>query len=239
MALDVALMARARRTGNAVFRIYTWANPTLSFGRNQTARDRYRLDRIAALGLDVVRRPTGGRAILHAREITYSVTAPASDAVGLQHSYQAINTLLLDGLARLGVTVAVAQPMERAERPTDAPCFAAPSAGEMVTDAGKLVGSAQWREDGALLQHGSILIEDDQQTLATLMIDPLPSVPAPGTLRSALGRTPSVEQVAHAMFDAVRALADADAAPLTADQARADDPLDLGFFSRDEWTWRR
>lgn len=239
MAVDVALMARARRTGEAVFRIYTWARPTLSFGRNQTARERYRLDRIAERGIEVVRRPTGGRAILHWREITYSVTAPATDAVGLSTSYRAINALLLDGLARLGVRAIVAKPAERAERPTEAPCFAAPSAGEMVTEEGKLVGSAQWRDDGALLQHGSILIDDDQQLLASVMVTPPPPVPVPGTLHRALGRVPTTDEVARAMFDAVRAGADADAVPLTVEEALADDPPAVEFFFRDEWTWRR
>src|SRR3954466_12069034 len=81
MALDEALMARAIETGEWVLRVYSWATPTLSLGRNQTARGRYDLGRIRERGLGVVRRPTGGRAILHDREITYSVTAPV-DAAG-------------------------------------------------------------------------------------------------------------------------------------------------------------
>jgi lipoate-protein ligase A len=239
MAVDVALMGRARRTGEAVFRIYTWAVPTLSFGRNQTAAGRYRLDQIATLGFDVVRRPTGGRAILHRREITYSVTAPALDDVGLKASYVRINRVLLAGFERLGVPVAVAAPAERAHRPTDAPCFAAPSDGEMVADGRKLVGSAQWRDDGALLQHGSILVEDDQTTLASLMCEPPHALDVPATLRDVLGRIPPASEVAAAMFDAVRTLEDPNAEPLTLDAVLADDPVPTAFFLDPEWTWRR
>jgi lipoate-protein ligase A len=239
MALDVALMARARRTGEAVFRIYEWERPTLSFGRNQTAVGRYRLDQIAARGVDVVRRPTGGRAILHHREVTYSVTAPSSETMTLSHSYHAINHLLLDGLARLGVRAAVARPAARAHRPSDMPCFATPSTGEMVTDAGKLVGSAQWRDAGALLQHGSILVDDDQRMLAELMHTPPPPLPPPGTLRDALGRAPTATHVAEAMFDAVRTHADRDAEPLDLAVVERDDSPPLDFFAADEWTWRR
>src|SRR5687768_14706976 len=76
MALDEALLERARDSGEAVARVYTWSRPTLSLGRNQTAAGRYDLALAAALGIDVVRRPTGGRAVLHHRELTYAVAAP-------------------------------------------------------------------------------------------------------------------------------------------------------------------
>jgi lipoate-protein ligase A len=239
MAVDVALMARARATGEAVFRIYTWSVPTLSFGRNQTARGCYDLDRIQALGIGTVRRPTGGRAILHQREVTYSVTAPANDDVGLRQSYVRINQILLTGLRTLGVPAEVAAPHERAERPTAAPCFAAPSAGEMTADGRKLVGSAQWREDAALLQHGSILIDDDQTTLGSLMLTPPPSLPAPGTLGEVLGRVPTADEVAQCMFSAVRAIEDPSATALDPTQVVASGAKNVDDFLVDEWTWRR
>src|SRR5438045_6038726 len=103
MALDEALMTRAHETGEWVLRVYSWASPTISLGRNQSARGRYDLGRIHERGLGVVRRPTGGRAILHNREITYSVTGPAQDAGDLRASYERINRLLLAGLNALGV----------------------------------------------------------------------------------------------------------------------------------------
>src|SRR5687767_12168212 len=74
MATDDALRLRARRTGETVYRLYAWSRPTVSLGRNQSARGRYNLALARARGIDFVRRPTGGRAILHHREITYSVT---------------------------------------------------------------------------------------------------------------------------------------------------------------------
>src|SRR5689334_6142775 len=75
MAIDHALMARARRTGERVLRVYTWSAPTLSLGRHQSARGRIDPKVIEAHGVSLVRRPTGGRALLHHREVTYSVTA--------------------------------------------------------------------------------------------------------------------------------------------------------------------
>ena len=87
MARDHALMERAVLAGEWTLRVYAWRTPTISLGRNQTARGRYDLERIHARGIAVVRRPTGGRAILHDREITYSVTAPVADAGDLRRSY--------------------------------------------------------------------------------------------------------------------------------------------------------
>src|SRR5256885_16182819 len=104
MARDSALQARAARTGETVFSIYSWSRPTLSFGRNQPASGLYDLRKIRAAGIDVIRRPTGGRAILHHREVTYSVTAPV-DGGSLRQSYVRINRILQMGLTRLGVLV--------------------------------------------------------------------------------------------------------------------------------------
>ena len=98
MALDEALMCYARDTGRWVLRVYSWRAPTLSLGRNQTARGGYDLERLADRGIAVVRRPTGGRAILHDREVTYSVVGPVADAGDLRESYGRINRLLLAGL---------------------------------------------------------------------------------------------------------------------------------------------
>lgn len=240
MALDEALMDRAHQSGEWVLRVYSWSTPTISLGRNQSARGRYDLDRIRTLGLDVVRRPTGGRAILHDREITYSVTAPVRDAGDLRESYARINALLLAGLHRLGVEAAIAAPSNRAMAPGIAPCFDEPSAGELTVAGRKLAGSAQWRTDDALLQHGSILIADDQSLLATLTTDSPAKIPSPATLTDALGTAPALSDVAAALADAVRELEDADARELTLDdELRARASSLVVRYVDDVWTWRR
>src|SRR5688572_18485838 len=91
MAVDEVLLDRARSSGECVFRLYTWARPTLSLGRNQIARGHYDLERASALGIDFVRRPTGGRAVFHHRELTYSVTGSTAVMGTLRESYRRIN----------------------------------------------------------------------------------------------------------------------------------------------------
>ena len=240
MALDEALMARARRTGDTVLRVYAWSAPTLSLGRNQRAVGAYRDEVLAERGIGVVRRPTGGRALLHHREITYSVTAPCEGSGELLAEYGRINALLTSALGALGVPVVMARPARRALAPSAAPCFAEPSLGELTLNGRKLVGSAQWRDRGALLQHGSILIDDDQSSIAGLMREPGPPTPVPATLRDALGRAPVMAEVADALFDAVCMLADPDAVLLDVDDVLAQDAVRIAAHYRDDaWTWRR
>jgi lipoate-protein ligase A len=240
MALDEALMERARSTGEFVARIYAWSRPTISLGRNQTAKGLYDLERIRAMDLDVVRRPTGGRAILHHREITYSVTAPTGEFGDLGQSYKNINLFLLDALSRLGVNAAIAAPERRSAPPSMSPCYNEPSAGELTFDGRKLAGSAQWRADGALLQHGSILIGDDQSVLATLAVERGPDIPAPATLLDALGFAPSLNDVADALTNAIESIDGSRPAELELDEViRARTSELVVRYSDKESTWRR
>ena len=240
MALDEALMARARRTGETVLRVYGWSRPTLSLGRNQRAAGIYHEGLLAERGVGVVRRPTGGRALLHHREITYSVTAPCDDTGAVLAEYGRINDLLRTALASLGAPVVVAAPEGRAAAPSAAPCFAEPAKGELTLGGRKLVGSAQWRERGAMLQHGSILIDDDQSSIAEFLRERVLPPPPPATLRDALGRAPVMAEVGDALFRAVRTLADPYATRLETDDDLARDMTGLAERYRDDaWTWRR
>jgi lipoate-protein ligase A len=240
MALDEALMARARRTGETVLRVYSWSRPTLSLGRNQRAVNVYDLDALARGGIDVVRRPTGGRALLHDREVTYSVTAPAHPEAGIGTVYARVNSLLLNALAALGVPATVATPLVGAAALGVTPCFAEPAAGELVVEGRKLAGSAQWRDGGAFLQHGSLLVDDDQARILGLMRSPTAPPPAPATLREQLGRAPSVAEVAEALFAAVRSSEDESATTLELDGETLGSAAELvGRHHDPAWIWRR
>jgi len=245
MALDEALMSYASDTQQWIFRVYSWTAPTLSLGRHQVARGAYDRKQIAERGIDVVRRPTGGRAILHHREVTYSAVGPVAAAGDLRESYARINRLLIAALHQLGVDAAVV-PVTRIQQTTPGsegpgllPCFHHPSSGEITHHGRKLVGSAQWRCNDAFLQHGSILVDDDQMQLSSLLITKGPEIQRPATLREAVGRVPSESEVARALFDAVCSSEDPDAMPMKLDTAILDRAKDLCEHYLDEsWTWR-
>ncbi|HWL41031.1 MAG TPA: lipoate--protein ligase family protein [Gemmatimonadaceae bacterium] len=243
MARDTALLERAARTGETVFSIYSWEKPTLSFGRHQAAAGHYDAEAIRAASVDVVRRPTGGRAILHHREVTYSVTAPLAGEP-LRAAYERINEVLIDGLARLGVAATLAAPSHRTPPPNARPCFESPVEGEVVAAGRKLVGSAQWRDERALLQHGSILVDDDQSALPSfsLSIEGAPTnepVPRPATLSALLGRSPATGEVADMMFQAVKSIEDAQAMTIEEDEIRDETLRHVPRYLDQRWTWRR
>ena len=238
MAVDVALMEHARRTGESTLRVYGWIRPTLSFGRNEPVRDRFSGESLAAAGYDVVRRPTGGRVLLHDGDVTYSVTAPARADDPLAAAYARINELLVDALRRLGVQTEPAVVAARERRPGRDACFAAPSHGELVVAGRKLVASAQRRENGALLQHGSILLVDRQGALSRLAHGAMPTPAPAATLEGALGRPVHRAEVYGALRAALAAQAGDVEPHHTPDVARLAQPLVAGF-SDPTWTWRR
>ena len=240
MATDEALILRARRTGETVYRVYGWSRPTVSLGRNQIARGCYDVGRARAQGIDFVRRPTGGRAILHHREITYAVAGPVEAFGSLRESYRAINRLLLEALRLLGVDAREAEVSTRAPVPGLAPCFEAPVAGEVVAGERKLVGSAQVRDAGAFLQHGSILIDDDQHLLSTLLRAPQP-MPAPATIRALTGRSVTPHEFAKALSQAICAVDGMRPHSLELEESlNADVQLLVRTrYAAADWTWRR
>jgi lipoate-protein ligase A len=236
MALDQALLARAGR-GERWLRLYRWAPHCLSFGRHEPALRRYDRQRIEALGLDVVRRPTGGRAVWHAEELTYALAAPTEPFGGLRQAYEEIHRMLLAALRRLGVMAEIAAPSVAV--PVDAgSCFASPAGGEITVKGGKLVGSAQLREGAGLLQHGSLLLAGRQATVREVTRGGAPldlAVP----LAEATGGAPDPNTVAQAVAAAAAERwggAWERASPHPALLAEAAS-LEARFRSPD-WTWR-
>lgn len=238
MGFDEALMQRAA-SGIAVFRVYGWSSPTLSLGRNQRARGLYNLEAARGIGVGIVRRPTGGRALLHHREITYSATLPVRDAAGARVAYDFINDVLLGGLRGLGVDAALAG-RTVALPPGPRPCFDLPAEREIVLGARKLVGSAQWRRDGALLQHGSILVQDDQRLIPRLMFAADQANPVAATLSEALGREPAAGEVSEALRASLCARSGTAARDFEPDDVLLAEIDRLsGAYRDDRWTWRR
>jgi lipoyl(octanoyl) transferase len=239
MAADMALADLARRAQGAFARVYAWRTPTVSFGRNQRTARVYAPSLIAADSYDVVRRPTGGRAILHAREITYAFALPDSGD-GIRRVHTRLTGLIATALGVLGVTTVVAPRRARLDAPGIAPCFDEPAEGELEADGAKLVGSAQVREDGVVLQHGSILVENDQARLSRYLLVPAREAPAPQTLSGLLGRAPTPREFAMALATVLEADAGQPVTRLAPSALDGDDlRRHLRQFHDPAWTWRR
>lgn len=230
MAIDAELLADAAASGRAVLRLYRFAPPCLSLGRNEPAA-RYDRAAIARLGIDVVRRPTGGRAVWHEHDVTYAVAAPIAAFGGLRAAYHAIHARIAAAFRVLGadVTLALDRPSARAPGRSGA-CFATAVGGEVIAAGRKLVGSAQVRRGAALLQHGSILVAGSQNIVDVISRQSSLLVTGATTLSEVLARPVSFDEVASAIVDAWW-----DTVSRT---ARPPDRLTAAF--RDPaWLWRR
>ncbi len=237
MALDAALLAGAARSGRAVLRLYRWAPPCLSFGRHEPALRRYDRARIVALGLDTVRRPTGGRAVWHAEELTYAVAAPAEGLGALRATYLRVHETLAAALRALGAPATLAPPPVTPGTLGAGACFAAPAGGEVLVGGRKVVGSAQVREHGALLQHGSVLLGGSQATVGTVTLGPAPAG-GETSLGEALGRAVAFGELAEAIVAAARGWGAW--APFAEGDSALAEAAALGARYRDPaWTWRR
>lgn len=172
MAVDEAIAVHTGR-GDVppTLRFYQWHPACVSLGRHQPLAD-IDLARTRALGYDLVRRPTGGRAILHTDELTYSVAGPQANPVlagAVLDSYLRLSQGLLAGLARLGLSVTKAPPASRSAADAGPVCFEVPSAYEIVAGGKKLVGSAQSRRQGWVLQHGTLPLAGDVTRLVDVI----------------------------------------------------------------------
>ncbi len=157
MAIDVALGVLSSELSDVILRFYTWEVPTLSLGKHQDTED-VDFEYLKRNGFDIVRRPSGGRAVLHWDELTYSVIVPKSHELArlsVLELYNVISKLLVDGLRSLDYPV---EWSEGKKKSVSHVCFQVPSTYEITLNGVKVVGSAQTRTQDYILQHGSIVL---------------------------------------------------------------------------------
>ncbi|HDY5265634.1 TPA: lipoate--protein ligase family protein [Staphylococcus aureus] len=179
MAMDEALLNFVSRGEiDPVIRFYTWNPATLSIGYFQRLQKEIDIDKVKEKGFGLVRRQTGGRGVLHDKELTYSVIVPESHPnmpSTVTEAYRVISQGLLEGFKNLGFDTYFAVPKTPEERqklkqPRSPVCFDAPSWYELVVEGRKIAGSAQTRQKGVILQHGSILQDIDIDELFDMFI---------------------------------------------------------------------
>jgi len=210
--------------------LYGWSPACLSFGRNEPALIRYDRAEIGRRGWDVVRRPTGGRAVWHEQEVTYAVAASIDAFGSLQQSYCTIHERLAAALRTLGVPAQLAAKNGRPAGLGVGACFASPVGGEVTVHGRKVVGSAQVRLGSAFLQHGSILLGGTQEAINAVSLQ-LSAVSSATSLSQVLGRTVTFEEVVDAIVTtwAPGQTATVPSRPLPSSTV----------FCDPSWTWRR
>jgi lipoate-protein ligase A len=217
MARDLELLEEVAAGAPAALRLYRWSPSALSLGRFQPEDD-VDTDACARLGVEVVRRPTGGRAILHGADLTYAaaMARPDGPAGSVDGVYGVIAAALIDGLARLGVGAAVARHDGAAFAAGGPVCFTSTQGADLRVGERKLCGSAQVRRRaspgrGAVLQHGSILLDrlvfDETAVLRGGPSQPISATTV--TLRE-LGAPYDARVVADALVEGFRATLDVD-----------------------------
>jgi lipoate-protein ligase A len=172
MALDEALLESvAAGRSLPILRLYGWSPPTVTLGYSQRVESSVNLEACRSLGYDVVRRVTGGRAVLHDREVTYAVVSPERSPLfpgGILDNYRVIARALQQTLDSFGLTTSLAPGRSRGHHGCGAQqsaCFTAPATFELLHAGCKVTGSAQKRQGAAFLQHGSIPVELDAERL--------------------------------------------------------------------------
>ncbi|MBI3029890.1 MAG: lipoate--protein ligase family protein [Candidatus Rokubacteria bacterium] len=245
MALDEAILqARIQEIAPPTLRFFSWDPPTVSLGYGQRLDAAINVEACRKLGVGLVRRPTGGSAIYHdslEREVTYSVVARAGDFDGsgdLLETYRWIGAGLTAGLRRVGVPAEMVpvKPSDPSAMP--AFCFARTGSYEVEVAGKKLVGSAQRRQGGAFLQHGSVLLGADVARLRLLFPhegDPLSEMT---TLEQMLGRRPTFDEVVQALVAGLSETHGLDLAPggLTRDEEALMAGLIREKYDTDAWT---
>ncbi len=232
MAVDMAL-ARTARPGEGVLRIYEWSRPTLSLGRNQPARSRFASSFSGPSEVGVVRRPTGGREVLHDRELTYAVVAPLGSGLSPRDLYRTISGAIVEALRSLDIPARLSLPRGRVPSLGSGPCFADPGADEIEVAGKKVAGSAQVRVGAFALQHGSLPLHPPTATIAGVGFGGV-------SVAEALGSPIPFNRVAAAMEEAFAAgLPGEWRRDEGRDEERQVAEALLGYYESPAWTWRR
>jgi len=247
LALDEAVFRLAREGKSPpTVRFYAWSPAAVSVGYFQRWERQIDPDACRRQGVGVYRRITGGRAVLHRDEITYSVACGGSSALlgtDLQTSYRTIGCALAEGLRLLGVKAELAPPSsgKDARRAAGHPsCFAASSGHEIGAGGRKLAGSAQKREGSDFLQHGSILVSrHDEEFRSLLRPTSKTSVADYGmtSLEDLMGRRPDYPELAGALAEGFRRVLGSlpEEGELTGEERNLTDKLEKSRYLSPAW----
>lgn len=244
MAVDEYLFNRAREEGRTFLRFYQWVRPTVSLGYGQDAGRAADLDFCRANGIDVVRRMTGGKVVLHNKELTYSLASSDKETFTstLRDSYQLISLALIKGLELMGLSARLAPASPPAYVRGTMPCFAFPARDEVEIGGRKIIGSAQKRTGAAFIQHGSIPLEKEEALLGAVAKSDAEDAGLNMTsLSEALGRPVAFDWAAARLSQGVAGFFGIKLEPLSLDASAwlEISGIEAERYGNDAWTLRR
>jgi lipoate-protein ligase A len=244
MAVDEYLFAQARKRDETFLRFYRWEKATVSLSYGQEAARAAYLDFCRANGIDIVRRMTGGKVVLHLRELTYSLASSDTETFTptLQDSYQLISLALIKGLALMGLSARLAP----ASSPTYVrgimPCFTFPARGEVEIGGRKIIGSAQKRTGAAFIQHGSVPLDKDETLLkAVARFDAEDTRVSMTSLSEAIGRPVAFDWAASRLSQGFSKFFGVKLEPLSLDEKAWQEisGIEAERYGKDDWTLKR
>ncbi|HDJ23800.1 MAG TPA: lipoate--protein ligase family protein [Candidatus Aminicenantes bacterium] len=245
MAVDEYLFQQVKREPLTFLRFYAWIRPTASLGFYQKTGRVINLEACRENQVDVVRRLTGGKLVLHHEEVTYSVASSETDvfSASLRESYRLISEALVLGLQKLGIQaeLATSKPPEIYAR-GNLPCFSFPAENEIEVKGKKLIGSAQKREGNCFLQHGSIPLRNNTSLLEQITPNSNGGkVIRLISLEEALGRGVEFNEVAAALICGFSEYFNAEIRPkiLSKEDREEIYRLEKEKYGTEEWTFQR
>jgi len=259
MALDEALLEwHSNGEIGPVLRFYEWEPATLSIGYFQNVEKEINMDEVKKNGLGFVRRPTGGRGVLHEHELTYSVIVSESYPEmpeSVTQAYRVISGGLLEGFRNLDLDASFSVPQTEKQNndlknPKSAVCFDTPSWYELVVEGKKVAGSAQTRQKGVILQHGAILLSLDVDKLISLfnfkseehrelMRKSLPEKAV--AIDRLVNRSVSIKECTDAFSKGFESALDMKLEPLELTEQQIEFVMEIERkkYANDDWTYRK
>ncbi len=244
MAADEYLFNSVRKVNRTFLRFYQWKKPTVSLSYGQEAARAADLDFCRANGIDMVRRMTGGKVVLHLRELTYSLASSDTETFtpNLPESYKLISLALIEGFSLMGLSARLATTTPPAYVRGTMPCFAFPARGEVETGGRKIVGSAQKRTGASFIQHGSVPLDKDEALLkAVARLDTRGSRIRMTSLSETLGRPAAFDWAASRFALGFSKFFGVKLDPLTFNKKAWQEisEIEAERYGNDAWTLRR
>lgn len=243
MSVDEFLFSRTEGTGRTFLRFYSWVRPTASLGYSQrydrVVNEKYCRDH----GIDIVRRMTGGKLVLHHKEITYSVASSDTSVFTsrLKDSYRKISMGLMRGLDKMGARSYLADSPPKEYVRGSLPCFSYPARDEVEVDGLKVIGSAQKRIGDRFIQHGSIPIDEETDVLKKISLLQKGEDVRMISLSRILGRTVGFEEAADYFCRGLSEFFGVDLVPavFSGEETEAVTAIEKNKYGTDAWTRHR